>query len=60
MKSDKIPHNDFNEGFIIGYQVVKGINVGLPGIPGTPGTPGNTTPFLQGIRAGIKAAGGLK
>lgn len=58
MKSDKVPHNDFAEGFKVGYQLIRGINAGMPGIPGQPGTSGNTTPFLEGIKAGIRAAGG--
>ena len=43
----------FSDGFELGYRLIKGIHVGMPG------TPGNTTPFLQGIEAGIKAAGGM-
>lgn len=57
MKSDRIPHNDFSEGFIVGYQTVRGTTAGIPGTPGTPGTPGNLTPFLMGVRAGLRAAG---
>jgi hypothetical protein len=58
MTSSTVPHNDFNAGFVVGYQLIRGTAVGIPGIPGAPGTAGNTTPFLNGIRAGIKAAGG--
>ena len=58
MKSDKVPHNDFKEGFVVGYQLIKGTAAGIPGIPGQPGTVGNSTPFLDGIKAGIRAAGG--
>ncbi|NKJ03463.1 hypothetical protein [Rhizobium sp. SG741] len=58
MISNNVPHNDFKEGFIVGYQLLKGTAVGIPGIPGVPGVPGNTTAFLMGIKAGIKAAGG--
>jgi hypothetical protein len=49
----------FSDGFELGYRLIKGIHVGMLGTPGYPGTPGNTTPFLQGIEAGIKAAGGM-
>ena len=56
--SDMIPHDDFAEGFKVGYQLIRGINAAVPGVPGAPGTLGNTTRFLLGIRAGIKAAGG--
>jgi hypothetical protein len=58
MKSNKVPHDDFAEGFKVGYQLVRGTNVAIPAIPGQLGAPANTTPFLQGIKAGIQAAGG--
>jgi hypothetical protein len=58
MISGKVPHGDFKEGFVVGYQLIKGTAVGIPGTPGQPGVPGNTTAFLMGIKAGIKAAGG--
>lgn len=58
MKSSKIPHDDFREGFVVGYQIIKGIAVGVPGAPGAPAPHGNTTSFLEGIKEGIKAAGG--
>lgn len=57
MKSDKVPHNDFREGFIVGWQTIRGTNAGIPGTPGTPGIPGNSTAFLEGVKAGLKAAG---
>jgi hypothetical protein len=56
--AQEAPHNDFNAGFVVGYQLIKGMAAGIPGIPGQPGTPGSTTPFLQGVKAGIRAAGG--
>ena len=55
--ADTVPHNDFVAGFVAGYQAIKGTSAGLPGIPGQPGTPGNSTPFLEGIKAGLRAAG---
>jgi hypothetical protein len=58
MKSDEVPHNNFDEGYKVGYQLIHGINVTIPGIHGHPGYPGTTTLFLEGIKAGIKAAGG--
>lgn len=54
---DQIPHDDFRAGFLVGWQTVKGTSAGVPGTPGQPGTPGNSTPFLQGVKAGLKAAG---
>lgn len=56
--SNKVPHADFAEGFKVGFQTVQGTNNPIPGVPGEPGTPGDMTPFLMGVRAGIKAAQG--
>jgi hypothetical protein len=57
MKSDKVPHESFREGFIVGYQTIRGTAAGIPSIPSQPGTPGNMTPFLIGVKAGLRAAG---
>lgn len=56
--SSKVPHDDFAEGFKVGFQLFRGTAIGIPGAPGGPAAPANTTPFLLGIREGIKAAGG--
>ncbi|MDP4006904.1 hypothetical protein [Methylobacterium sp. NEAU K] len=56
--SDKVPHDDFSEGFKIGFQTVQGVNNTIPAVPGEPGIPGGMTPFLMGVRAGIKAGKG--
>ena len=32
-KSDAVPHNSFREGFIVGYKLIRGISVGVPGVP---------------------------
>lgn len=58
MKSAAIPHDNFREGFIVGYQLIRGVNVGIPGAPGGPGAHGGTSRFLLGVKAGIRAAGG--
>jgi hypothetical protein len=34
MKSDEVPHNNFDEGYKVGYQLIHGINVTIPGIHG--------------------------
>jgi hypothetical protein len=57
MKSPNVPHDSFSEGFNVGYQLIKGINAGIPGAPGGPGAHGGTTSFLLGVKAGIRAAG---
>jgi hypothetical protein len=44
MKSTKIPHDDYREGWIIGYQL--------------PAPPAGTTRFLMGIKDGFRTAGG--
>jgi hypothetical protein len=30
MKSPNVPHDSFSEGFNVGYQLIKGINAGIP------------------------------
>ena len=50
--------SDFCRGFEIGYKTIKGNNVYVPYCPYEPYTPYNSTPYQEGIKAGIKAAGG--
>lgn len=57
MPKDQVPHDDFDAGFNIGYQVVHGTTAEPPTIPHEPATPFNSTPFLEGIKAGLRAAG---
>jgi hypothetical protein len=57
MKSANVPHDSFREGFDVGYQLIMGIAVGIPGAPGGPGAHGGTTSFLLGVKAGTRAAG---
>ena len=52
--------DDFKTGFEQGYKSVKGDMVLVPLCPLPPLTPLGSTPFQEGIKAGIKAAGGLK
>ncbi len=54
----EVPHDDYRSGFQIGYQAVRGTAVAVPAIPARPATIAGCTPFLMGVRAGIKAAGG--
>ena len=49
---------EFCRGYHDGYKLILGNNVGLPGCPGAPGTPGNSTPYQEGLKRGIEAAGG--
>ena len=52
--------DDFRSGFEEGYKSVKGDLVVVPVCPVAPVTPVGSTPFREGLKAGIKAAGGLK
>ena len=58
MRSLNLPHENFREGFIVGFQLIHGLKVTVPAAPtgGTP--PVETSPFLMGVKAGIRAAGG--
>ena len=50
--------SDFCRGFEIGYKTIKGNMVMVPLCPLEPLTPLGSTPYQEGIKAGIKAAGG--
>jgi hypothetical protein len=53
-----VPHDDYRSGFIVGYQAVVGTVRAVPAVPAQTATIANYTPFLMGVRAGVKAAGG--
>jgi hypothetical protein len=57
-ENSKIPHDDFSEGFRVGWQAVYGIEVAVPNIPEPSNTPPGMTPFLAGLRAAVTGAGG--
>jgi hypothetical protein len=57
MKSPNVPHDSFREGFAVGYQLIRGISVGVPATPAGPAPHGGTTSYLLGVKAGIRAAG---
>ncbi len=53
-----IPHDDFSAGFTVGCQVVLGTEAPLPLTIAPPLlTEVGMTPFLEGVQAGIEAAG---
>ncbi|WP_456686872.1 hypothetical protein [Bradyrhizobium sp. P5_C11_2] len=56
--SSRVPHDDFREGFTVGFQLIQGIGVEPPAAPAEPDAVADTTRFLLGVRAGIAAAGG--
>tara|TARA_B100001758_G_C18280254_1_gene541254 strand:+ start:783 stop:1028 length:246 start_codon:yes stop_codon:yes gene_type:complete len=49
--------SDFCRGFEIGYKTVKGNMSIVPICPIAPITPIGSTPYQEGIKAGIRAAG---
>ncbi len=50
------PQEEFCAGFAEGYKSVKGDGVLVPLCPLAPLTPLGSTPFREGIKAGIRAA----
>lgn len=50
------PQDEFCAGFTEGYKSVKGDMVMVPMCPMAPMTPMGSTPFREGIKAGIAAA----
>lgn len=59
VKSDKVPHNNFREGFVIGYQLIHGVAVAIPAAPAGPAPTADTSSFLLGIREGLRQAGAI-
>jgi len=60
VRSLNIPHENFSEGFILGCQLIRGIDVAVaaPIVPTRLTVPAGMSPFLLGVIAGIRAAGG--
>jgi hypothetical protein len=53
-----VPHDDYQLGFEVGYQAVAGMVPTIPVSPAEPVTIKDYTPFLMGVRAGVRTAGG--
>lgn len=56
MRKEEDKHLTFADGFREGYKSVKGNMVLVPLCPLAPLTPLGSTPYREGIKAGIKAA----
>ncbi|MDE1149972.1 MAG: hypothetical protein PW843_25755 [Azospirillaceae bacterium] len=56
-QNPNVPHDDFRAGFEVGWQTVVGTGASVPLAPLTPLTPLGSTPFLEGVKAGLEAAG---
>ena len=52
--------DSFQAGFEEGYKSVAGDMVLVPLCPLAPLTPLGSTPYREGLKAGMRAAGGLK
>lgn len=48
--------SDFCDGFEVGYKTIAGNTGYVPACPYEPYTPYNSTPYQEGIKAGMKAA----
>lgn len=48
--------NEFCAGFAEGWRSVRGEQAKLPACPAEPATPNGSTPFREGVKAGIRAA----
>ena len=57
MRSLKIPHENFAEGFMVGFQLIRGIDATVPAVTMRPATPRGMSLFLLGVKMGIQAAG---
>ncbi len=54
--SSTYAQSDFCKGFEEGWKAIKGDNVFVPFCPFEPFTPFNSTPFREGIKAGMLMA----
>ena len=54
--SSRVFASDFCDGFVEGYKSMAGNNAFVPMCPFEPFTPFGSTPFREGIKAGIAAA----
>lgn len=54
--SSSVVASDFCDGFVEGYRSLAGNSAFVPMCPFEPMTPFNSTPFREGIKAGIAAA----
>jgi hypothetical protein len=57
MSKEHIPHDSYAAGFVAGWQAVHGTYVAIPALPAQPATDPNMTPFLMGVRMGLRVAG---
>jgi hypothetical protein len=51
-----VPHDDYEAGFIAGFQAFAGTARAIPALPAQPATKAGYTPFLMGIRKGVERA----
>jgi len=56
MSTNNNSHSTFADGFREGYRAIMGNMVMLPMVPMAPMTPMGSTPYREGIKAGIAAA----
>ena len=54
----KVPHDDYDSGFLVGFQAMVGTLPKVPPITSPFEMKEHYTPFLMGVREGIKAGGG--
>ena len=50
-------HGSFTDGFVTGYRTVRGPGVAMPALKSEPEPPYGWTPYLYGVRQGLKRAG---
>jgi hypothetical protein len=52
-----VNNDDYRSGFIVGFQAIVGTARAIPAIPAQPATRAGMTPFLMGVREGVRRAG---
>lgn len=49
-----VDSNDYREGFIQGFQAIRGSAAALPALPAQPATRAGRTPFQMGLIRGVE------
>ncbi|WP_428700275.1 hypothetical protein [Stappia sp.] len=50
-----IPHDDYEAGFAVGWQLLRGTETDVPAALSVPDIPDGSTAFLEGVKDGLNA-----
>lgn len=56
-QNELVPNDNFAAGFVVGFQLVRGTTASVPQVLNEPASPAQSTPFLEGVKVGVRWAG---